>query len=174
MFSAAAADSSTSAAFCCVTPSICVTARPTCSIPESCSREAAAISATISVTCLTELTISSMVLLASSTSFVPPSTFSAELWISALISFAAVALRCARLRTSEATTAKPRPCSPARAASTAALRARILVWNAIASMTPRMSAILRDASAMPAIVVLTAPIARPPWLATLDAPIASS
>jgi len=31
-----------------------------------------------------------------------------------LISFAASALRCARLRTSLATTAKPRPCSPAR------------------------------------------------------------
>jgi len=30
---------------------------------------------------------------------------------------AASALRCARLRTSPATTAKPRPCSPARAAS---------------------------------------------------------
>ena len=41
--------------------------------------------------------------------------------------FAASALRCARLRTSDATTAKPRPCSPALAASTAAFRARILV-----------------------------------------------
>ena len=40
--------------------------------------------------------------------------------INALISFAAVAERCAKFRTSVATTAKPRPCSPARAASTAA------------------------------------------------------
>jgi hypothetical protein len=40
---------------------------------------------------------------------------------------AAAALRLARLRTSLATTAKPRPCSPARAASTAALSARMLV-----------------------------------------------
>jgi len=47
--------------------------------------------------------------------------------ISALISRAACALRWARLRTSLATTAKPRPCSPARAASTAALSARMLV-----------------------------------------------
>ena len=43
--------------------------------------------------------------------------------ISVLISLAASALRCARLRTSLATTAKPRPCSPARAASIVALRA---------------------------------------------------
>ena len=47
--------------------------------------------------------------------------------ISPLISFAAPALREARLRTSEATTAKPRPCSPARAASTAAFNANRLV-----------------------------------------------
>ena len=40
----------------------------------------------------------------------------------------------ARLRTSSATTAKPFPALPARAASTAAFKARILVWNAIFSM----------------------------------------
>ena len=40
---------------------------------------------------------------------------------------AASAERCARLRTSDATTANPRPCSPARAASTAAFKAKILV-----------------------------------------------
>ena len=39
-------------------------------------------------------------------------------WISAV----EAAERLARLRTSSATTAKPRPCSPARAASMAALR----------------------------------------------------
>src|SRR5436305_6633032 len=50
------------------------------------------------------------------------------------MSLAACEERCARLRTSEATTAKPRPCSPARAASTAALSASRLVWNAISSM----------------------------------------
>ena len=60
------------------------------------------------------------------------------------MSFAACEERCARLRTSEATTAKPRPASPARAASTAALSASRLVWRAISSITPMMSEILRD------------------------------
>ena len=41
----------------------------------------------------------------------------------------------ARVRTSDATTAKPLPASPARAASTPAFSANRLVWNAISSMT---------------------------------------
>mgnify|MGYP003346303890 CR=1 FL=1 len=45
------------------------------------------------------------------------------------ISAAALWLRSASLRTSDATTAKPLPCSPARAASTAAFRARRSVWR---------------------------------------------
>ena len=45
----------------------------------------------------------------------------------------------------------PRPASPARAASTAALSARMLVWNAISSMV-RMIRVTRElASSMPAI-----------------------
>ena len=60
------------------------------------------------------------------------------------MSFAACDERCARLRTSDATTAKPRPASPARAASTAALSASRLVCRAISSMTPMMSEILRE------------------------------
>ena len=47
---------------------------------------------------------------------------------------AASAARMARLRTSSATTANPAPASPARAASTAAFKARRLVWKAISSM----------------------------------------
>ena len=64
------------------------------------------------------------------------------------MSLAACEERCARLRTSEATTAKPRPASPARAASTAALSARRLVWRAISSITPMMSEILREDSSI--------------------------
>ena len=60
------------------------------------------------------------------------------------MSFAACDERCARLRTSDATTAKPRPASPARAASTAALSASRLVWRAISSITEMMSEILRE------------------------------
>ena len=59
----------------------------------------------------------------------PLSTLSTQAVISTLISLAAVALRWARARTrtSAATTAKPRPWSPARAASTAAFNASMLV-----------------------------------------------
>ena len=80
---------------------------------------------------------------ASSTWRTPPSTAVTLLWISTLMSLAAAAERWARLRTSLATTAKPRPCSPARAASTAAFSARMLVWKAIESIRPMMSPILR-------------------------------
>ncbi len=58
-----------------------------------------------------------------------------------LISSAATLLRSANLRTSAATTAKPFPCSPARAASTAAFKAKILVWNAMSLIIFIFSAI---------------------------------
>ena len=67
------------------------------------------------------------------------STVSPESW---LISAAACWERSASLRTSEATTAKPLPCEPARAASTAALSARRSVCRAISWMMLILSAIV--------------------------------
>ena len=85
------------------------------------------------------------------TSFTPTSTCCVEAEISVLISFAASAERCASARTSVATTAKPRPASPARAASTPAFSASRLVWKAISSITPMMLAICLDEVSIPSI-----------------------
>src|SRR6184192_4321104 len=57
------------------------------------------------------------------------------LWISSEISFVDCADFSASLRTSSATTAKLRPCSPARAASIAAFKASRLVCSAKSSIT---------------------------------------
>ena len=54
------------------------------------------------------------------------------------ISLAASTERSASFLTSSATTAKPRPASPARAASMAAFKARRFVWSAISSITSRI------------------------------------
>ena len=54
-----------------------------------------------------------------------------SLSVTTVISPAVVTERSASLCTLLATTAKPRPCSPARAASMVALRASRLVWSAI-------------------------------------------
>jgi methyl-accepting chemotaxis protein len=55
--------------------------------------------------------------------------------INCVISFAASLERSANFRTSSATTANPKPCSPARAASIAAFSANMLVWLAISLIT---------------------------------------
>ena len=93
--------------------------------------------------------------------------------ISSLMALASAAVRCARLRTSVATTAKPRPCSPARAASTAALSARMLVWKAMPSITPMMSAIFWLLALMSCMVRTTCDTTSPPCAATRLAPTAS-
>ena len=166
---AAAAISSTSAAFRCVVWSICATASPICPMSWLCSLLAALISPMMSVTRRMAVTTSVIVAPALPTSCDPCSTRSTLSVISRLISLAASALRPARLRTSLATTAKPRPCSPARAASTAAFRARMLVWKAMPSITLMMSAILWLLSSMPFIVLTTSATTSPPWVATVEA-----
>ncbi|MCW0414603.1 hypothetical protein NB689_000357 [Xanthomonas sacchari] len=172
MARAEAVASSTSAAFCWVAWSICATVVLTCSMPADCSREAAEISPMMSVTRCTEATISCMVVPAWPTRAEPSATRSTDSSISPLISLAALAERWASVRTSLATTAKPRPCSPARAASTAALSARMLVWKAMPSITPMMSPMRRDEDAMPSIVLTTWPTTLPPCTATAAAPAA--
>ena len=52
-----------------------------------------------------------------------------------LISVVEFCVLTASVLTSSATTAKPRPCSPARAASIAAFNERRLVWSAMLLMT---------------------------------------
>ena len=101
-------------------------------------------SPTIFATRPISVSISCIVAPASLTRPAPLSTRAVDSAISAPISFAAAAERCARLRTSPATTAKPRPSSPARAASTAAFSARILVWNAMPSIAVMMPVIFDD------------------------------
>src|SRR5664280_2872994 len=117
-------------------------------MPLACSALALAMSATISATFLIDSTISVSAVPARLTRSTPSLTWPFEFVIRSLMSLAACDERCARLRTSEATTAKPRPASPARAASTAALSASRLVWRAISSITPMMSEILREESAI--------------------------
>ncbi|MNY41504.1 hypothetical protein D3C86_1763240 [compost metagenome] len=123
----------------------------------------------ISVTRVTAFTISVMVSPALSTSTEPVSTRATESSISALISFAALALRLARLRTSPATTANPRPCSPARAASTAAFSARMLVWKAMPSITLMISAIFFELPAISCMVFTTPSTTLPPRCAVSEA-----
>ncbi|OIQ65869.1 hypothetical protein GALL_525680 [mine drainage metagenome] len=127
----------------------------------------------MSVTRCTELTISCMVLPAVSTCLVPSAVLLTESVISSLISFAAEAERCARLRTSPATTAKPRPCSPARAASTAAFNARMLVWKAMPSITEMMSSIFLALLLIALMVLTTSDTTLPPLTAIPEAAIAS-
>ncbi len=63
----------------------------------------------------------------------------------------------ARFLTSEATTAKPRPCSPALAASMAAFNARRLVWSAIEVITSTILLILLDLIPSPSTAAADSP-----------------
>src|SRR5579871_1195117 len=118
-----------------LTFSISATALATCSMPRDCSSLPNLTSSTRSFT-LSALAVMDLTATATRSSLLLPSfDFAIDSSIRPAVSLAACAQRCARLRTSSATTANPMPASPARAASTAALSARMLVWKAISSMT---------------------------------------
>ena len=173
MLPAAAAASSTSAAFCWVTASISVMAVLTWPMPVRCSAEASAMAAMTAFTRATLATTSCIVAPARPAMSVPVAMLVTLASIRALISLAAVALRWARLRTSLATTANPRPWSPARAASTAAFSARILVWNAMPSITPMIATMRPALPWMASMVPTTWPTAPPPRRAVSEADTAS-
>ena len=124
-------------------------------MPEACSRLAALISPMIDATWRARSRMATSALPDSSTSALLFFTCARLPSISSLISFAERALFCASVRTSEATTAKPRPWSPARAASTAALRASRLVWKAMLSMVPMISD-MRAAELLSSLIAETA------------------
>jgi hypothetical protein len=100
-------------------------------------------------------------------------------WMRSAMALVSLADPSASLRTSSATTANPRPCSPALAASMAALSARRLVWSAISSITPTIlpiscerpssSVILSEVAevflSISAILAVNASTAERPWTA---------
>ncbi len=151
----------TRSAFCWVTWSISAIAWLIWMMPPLCSSEADEISPMMSLTRVVAATTASMADSACCTTLAPAPISFDEPSISTRISLAASALRPARLRTSPATTAKPRPCSPARAASTEALSARMLVWKAMESMTSVISAIFRELSVIRPMVATTSCISSP-------------
>ncbi len=150
------------AAFCCVTRSISLTALLICSMPLACSALAWAMRATNCATCSTDETTPSRLCFTPPDSRWPCFARLTESEISAWVLRAASLERSARVRTSSATTAKPRPASPARAASTAALSARRLVWNAMSLMSRMIAAVPSEAVTMRPMAVSISPMTAPP------------
>src|SRR4051812_5957199 len=174
--SATAATSVMSACTCCELEAICSIAAAICSTRPfmSCTdapsvRKASRASSTVATPSLVRSAPSS-------------TTATARLvsaWISAISEAIEPAAACdssASLRTSSATTAKPRPCSPARAASMAAFSASRFVCSAMPVIVATMPSICSDfapSSRMASVACTelsrTAPMASEAW-ATAPAP----
>ncbi|MCY1533258.1 hypothetical protein D9M68_685800 [compost metagenome] len=111
---------------------------------EACSRLSAAMECINALEARAAPNMAPSLVAASATRREPPLTSAALCSISTFTSAEACAADCASRRTSTATTAKPLPASPARAASTEAFKARRLVWKAMSSISPIMLEILPE------------------------------
>src|SRR5262249_13494452 len=107
-----------------VTSSTPVSARLICATPDDCSADAVE-------TSWTSCAVRRMAGTSSDSCALERSATSTLVAATPRISCAARWLRSASFRTSDATTAKPLPCSPARAASIAAFNASRFVWKAL-------------------------------------------
>jgi len=150
------------AAFSWVARSISDTAPFTDTMPSACCAADREMPSTMRVTLSAASRMPAMVWPASPTCRTPARTRAPDSSMSCRISRAAWALRCASVRTSPATTAKPLPCAPARAASTPALSARMLVWKAMLSTTPTISPMRRALCAMSSMQRATSATASAP------------
>ena len=130
---------------CWVPCAACSTLRAISWVAASCSSTAAAMEAEISLILPMVATIPSM---APTVPLI--SLLTASIW--AAISSVALAVWLASDFTSPATTAKPLPASPARAASMVAFSARRLVWPAMALINSTTSPIFSAAAASPRTV----------------------
>ena len=160
--SMAALVSSTSAALCWVISSIWRTAIVTSSMADACVRLPLAMASRSAVFSRMASSMPESLPAALPTNWVPPFTSLADCSIRTFTSAEALAADWARRRTSTATTAKPLPASPARAASTDALSARRLVWKAMSSMRPMMLEILAEEAVIRSMALVAWFITSPP------------
>ncbi len=128
----------------CTTLEICSMPSVSCRSISACCTAESAMRSISSVDCCAPATPVARLWVVSFERAVPCSTSFMEDSISLVISCAATELLLARLCTSSATTAKPFPAEPARAASTAAFKARILVWKEISSIILIIPLICRE------------------------------